>query len=88
MKVNLLRFSSSLAGNGDRMAKSNGNGRSSEVDRYRQAATDALEMLDWCIGYLVGCHKDAIASRLARNRRDIKERLMHESAEPVPTTKD
>jgi hypothetical protein len=70
------------------MAESNGNGRSHEADRYRQAATDALEMLDWCIGYLVGCKKDAIASRLARNRRDIKERLMHESAEPVPTSKE
>ena len=69
------------------MAESNGNGRSSEADRYRQAATDALEMLDWCIGYLVGCNKGAIASRLAQNRRDIKERLMHEPAEPVPTSK-
>jgi hypothetical protein len=45
-------------------------------------------MLDWCIGYLVGCHKDAIASRLARNRRDIKERLMHEPVESVPTSKN
>ena len=43
-------------------------------------------MLDWCIGYLVGTHKE-IASQLARNRRFIRERLMDEPKEPVPTTK-
>jgi hypothetical protein len=70
------------------MAKSNGNGRSSEADRYRQAATDALEMLDWCIGYLVGTRKETIASRLAENRKYIREQLLHEPAEPVPTSKE
>jgi hypothetical protein len=69
------------------MAGQNGNGRSGEADRYERAATEALEMLDWCIGYLVGCHKDKIASRLAENRRYIKENLMKEPEDPVPTTK-
>ena len=63
-----------------------GNGRSSEADRYKQAANDTLEMLDWCIGYLVGIHKDQIASRIASNRRYIKEHLMHEPDESVPTS--
>lgn len=45
-------------------------------------------MLDWCIGYLVGSHKDKIASQLARNRAYIREQLMHEPAEPVPTIED
>lgn len=44
-------------------------------------------MLDWCIGFLVGIH-DGIASQLARNRKHIREDLMREPAEPVPTSKD
>lgn len=70
------------------MAQSNGNGRRSEADKYEEAATQALEMLDWCIGYLVGIHKDQIASRLASNRRYIKTHLMRDPAEPVPTSDD
>jgi hypothetical protein len=71
------------------MAKDNGNGngRASE-ERYRQAATEALEMLDWCIGFLVGIRKESIASQLAKNRKHIREDLMNEPAEPVPTSKD
>jgi hypothetical protein len=71
--------------------RSSDNGRGSsggEADRYRQAATDALEMVDWCIGYMVGTHKNSIASALARNRKNIREQLLHEPAEPVPTSKD
>ena len=73
------------------MSQANGSGPSdkagsSEAERYERAATQALEMLDWCIGYLVGIHKDQIASRLASNRRYIKEHLMHEPEEPVPTS--
>ena len=70
------------------MPQDNGRGRSSEAERYREAATNALEMLDWCIGYLVGTHKEAIASQLAQNRRFIRERLMREPEEPVPTSKE
>ena len=69
------------------MADNNGKSGSGQSERYRQAATDALEMLDWCIGYLVGTHKDRIASQLARNRSYIREQLLHEPAEPVPTSK-
>jgi hypothetical protein len=69
------------------VAESDGKGRSGE-ERYRQAATEALEMLDWCIGYLVGTHKDKIASQLAQNRAHIRRDLMNEPEEPVPTSKD
>jgi hypothetical protein len=69
------------------MADKNGNGPSGEAERYKQAATDALEMLDWCIGYLVGTHKERIASQLAQNRAHIRKNLMHEPEEPVPTGK-
>lgn len=64
----------------------NGNSRSAEAERYERAARDALEMLDWCIGYLVGIHKDRIASQLARNRAHIRRNLLHEPEEPVPTS--
>jgi len=70
------------------MARDNGNGRSSEADRYKEAATQALEMLDWCIGYLVGVRKEGIAARLAQNRSYIRKNLMDEPAEPLPTEKE
>jgi hypothetical protein len=70
------------------MSENNGNGSSAEAKRYRQAATEALEMLDWCIGYLVGTHKEKIASQIARNRAHIRRDLMNEPEEPVPTSKD
>ena len=63
----------------------NGNDK---AERYKQAATDALEMLDWCIGFLVGIRKEAIASQIAQNRAHIRKQLLHESAEPVPTSKE
>lgn len=66
----------------------NGNIPSDETERYKQAATDALEMVDWCIGYLVGTHKEGIAAQLASNRRYIREKLLREPTEPVPTEKD
>jgi len=62
------------------------NGRSDEAERYKQAANDALQQLDWCIGYFAGIRKSKIANGLARNRSYIRERLMQEAAEPVPAS--
>jgi hypothetical protein len=59
----------------------------SEADRYEQAATETLELIDWCIGYFVAIRKGGIASQLASNRRYIKEHLMYEHEEPLPTSK-
>jgi hypothetical protein len=56
-----------------------------ETERYRQAAEDALQQLDWCIGYLHGIHKAKISKQLARNRSYIRRNLLHEPEEPVPT---
>ena len=39
-----------------------------EVDRYRRASVDALQQLDWCIGYLHGCGKTGLVRELATNR--------------------
>lgn len=69
------------------MAHRNGNSPRSEADRYEQAATESLELLDWCIGYFVGSNKGKIAAELASNRRYIKEHLMREPEESLPTSK-
>ncbi|MBV8878296.1 MAG: hypothetical protein JO158_11340 [Gammaproteobacteria bacterium] len=57
----------------------------SETERYRQAAEDALQQLDWCIGYLHGIHKTKISAQLARNRTHIKRNLMQHEAAPIPS---
>jgi hypothetical protein len=62
------------------------NGRSAEAERYKQAANDALQQLDWCIGYLTGIRKPGVAGKLARNRAYIREQLMGEAAESVPAS--
>lgn len=68
-------------------ASRNGNGRPGDAERYRECATQALEMLDWCIGYLVGTRKESIANRLAQNRSHLRKR-MGEPADPLPTSKE
>jgi hypothetical protein len=55
-----------------------------ETDRYRQAAEDALQQLDWTIGYLHGIHKTDISKALAKNRSYIRRSLMGEAEEPLP----
>lgn len=54
-------------------------------ERYRRAAEDALQQLDWCIGYLHGIRKEKISVTLARNRAYIRRNLLHEAHEPLPT---
>ena len=56
-----------------------------ELERYRRAAEDALQQLDWCIGYLHGIRKTEISRALAKNRSQIRTQLMHRSEQPVPT---
>lgn len=56
-----------------------------EVDRYRQAAEDALQQLDWTIGYLHGIRKTEISKALAKNRSYIRKNLMDEPDEGLPT---
>ena len=54
-------------------------------ERYRRAVEDALQQLDWCIGYLHGIRKAKISRQLARNRAFIKRNLMQEAHEPLPS---
>jgi hypothetical protein len=58
-----------------------------EADRYRKAAEDALQQLDWVIGYLHGIRKTEISRALARNRSHIRTELMQRAEEPLPTQK-
>ena len=52
----------------ERRSTSSNNG--DQADRYRRAADDALQQLDWAIGYLHGIRKVEISRALARNRSD------------------
>jgi len=56
-----------------------------ETERYRQAAEDALQQLDWCIGYLHGIRKTKISTQLAKNRTHIKRNLMQHATAPIPS---
>jgi hypothetical protein len=58
---------------------------SDEAFRYRRAAEDALQQLDWTIGYLHGIKKTEISKALAQNRSYIRRNLMGESDEGLPT---
>ena len=59
--------------------------KQAEADRYRQAAEDALQQLDWAIGYLHGIRKTEISKALAKNRSHIRSSLMNRSEQPVPS---
>ena len=58
-----------------------------EVDKYRTAAEDALQQLDWCIGYFTGCNKSTIAKSLGANRAYIRRHVLNrgEAGMPVPS---
>jgi len=56
-----------------------------ELERYRRAAEDALQQLDWCIGYLHGIRKSSLSRALARNRSFIRTQLMDRAEQPVPS---
>jgi hypothetical protein len=55
-----------------------------DVERYRRAAEDALQQLDWCIGYLHGIRKVQVSRALSRNRSYIRSRLMEREEQPMP----
>jgi hypothetical protein len=65
------------------MARSETN-RDQDIERLRRAAEDALQQLDWCIGYLHGIRKVDISRALARNRSYIRTQLMDQPEQPMP----
>ena len=58
--------------------------RDHDIERMRRAAEDALQQLDWCIGYLHGIRKVDISRALARNRSYIRTQLMDQPEQPLP----
>jgi hypothetical protein len=68
----------------ERGGKADGTDRA-RAERYRVAAEDALQQLDWTIGYLHGIRKTDISKALARNRYYIRRKLMREPDVRVPT---
>jgi hypothetical protein len=66
------------------MARSDMDESGQELERYRRAAEDALQQLDWCIGYLHGIRKVDISRALARNRSFIRTRLLDQPEQPMP----
>jgi hypothetical protein len=67
------------------MADENGDRYRDEAERYRRAAEDALQQLDWCIGYLHGIRKVGISRALSKNRSFIRSNLLRESEQPLPS---
>jgi hypothetical protein len=55
-----------------------------EVDRYRTAAEDAMQQLDWCIGFFAGNHKSAIARELNSNLIQIRQDSLRRAGQSVP----
>ena len=55
-----------------------------ELERWRRAAEDALQQLNWAIGYLHAIGKTSEARVLAANRRVIRQRVLEREAEPLP----
>ena len=49
--------------------------REAEIARYRQAAEETLEQLDWCVNYLRGIRKNRIAEAIDKNRRHIRRQM-------------
>ena len=46
-----------------------------EAERYRRAAEETLDQIDWCIGYLYRIRKPEIARAVERNRSGIRRRM-------------
>jgi hypothetical protein len=46
-----------------------------EISRYRRAAEETLEQLDWCVSYLYQIRKPRIARTIEKNRTTIRRRM-------------
>ena len=62
-------------------------GATKDEELYRRAAEDALQQLDWAIGYLHGIRKTSISRALAKNRAYIRKHLLGQDEQPDPSLK-
>jgi hypothetical protein len=76
-----------MADDGDRIRELKGEiaHLESEVERYRTATEDALQQLDWCIGYFTGSNKRGVAKSLGANRGYIRKQLLNRPELSMPT---
>jgi hypothetical protein len=58
-----------------RNEKDDARARTAEVARYRLAAEEALEQLDWCVSYLQRIRKYGIAKAIEQNRSQIRREM-------------
>ena len=86
-KSSSKRASSNKSRSSSKSGSSTKSGSGDETDRYRRAAEDALQQLDWAIGYLHGIKKTEISKALAQNRSYIRRSLMGEPDEALPDQK-
>jgi hypothetical protein len=49
--------------------------RTEEAERYRLAAEEALNQLDWCVSYLYRIRKGSIAKVVEKNRAVIRREM-------------
>lgn len=57
-----------------------------EVARYRSAAEDALQQLDWCIDYFTGTKNRRVAQALSANRAEIRRKYLKRAGQAAPAT--
>jgi hypothetical protein len=69
---------------GSSSANNDSTSQTEDAERYRRAAEDALQQLDWAIGYLHGIKKTQISRALAQNRSYIRRNLLGRSEQPLP----
>jgi hypothetical protein len=46
-----------------------------EIARYRRAAEETLDQLDWCVKYLYRIRKSQIAAAIDKNRATIQRQM-------------
>jgi hypothetical protein len=46
-----------------------------DIERYRRAAEETLDQLDWCVDYFHRIRKPEIAHAIAKNRTSIRRRM-------------
>lgn len=46
-----------------------------ETARYRRAAEETLDQLDWCVEYLYRIREPRLARALGKNRSEIRRRM-------------
>lgn len=68
-------------------AQWDGAGERAQAERYRVAAENALQQLEWTIGYLHGIRKTSISKALAANRYYIRRSLMRKPDVEDPSAK-